>query len=342
MGCGASKAAPANNVAPADPPAQPATAPAPAATVPAPTPVATPAAPVVPAQNIAPVAPVAPAPAAPKKIQVDATKRSLPRKSSYHDSISPEPDAQLNEKRDAHSASSQNSYDSGFTDELDDGRKIITERTEGGERIASVDRPATPEFELSGQNYRDSQDDLRAQTTKRKERDSYSAVSTASTITTRSAPIIMERPKSRGGCAFDMTYDDEPKVKRIPARLKALEHRDKSKSGIGREATLAELEAKLYAAERRRSDYERRVKSKMAEESAKVELGTKSLTRQKTTLDASIVKSESKATENREKHLKNLRDKLKQKEKRAKQVRENKERIQREATKDSLKAGITA
>merc|ERR1711934_306995 len=108
--------------------------------------------------------------------------------------------------------------------------------------------------------------------------------------------------------------------------------------GIKRESTLAELESKLAAAERRRSDYERRVKAKMLEESQKVEMAGRSLTRQKSNLGANISKSEDKARENREKHLKQMRDKLRAKEKKAKQVRMNKERIARESTSTAITA----
>lgn len=228
-------------------------------------------------------------------------------------------------ERDVHSANSNDSVDSGITsDEYAGTQAIITEDTEHGEIIAATDRPETPDFELSGEGYRKSQKSIRE----------MSAVSQASTTTTQSCPAILERPKSRGGVAFDMVYDEPTKTTRMPARLKAIEHKNK----IKRESTLAELESKLAAAERRRSDYERRVKAKMLEESQKVEMAGRSLTRQKSNLGANISKSEDKARENREKHLKQMRDKLRAKEKKAKQVRMNKERIARESTSTAITA----
>lgn len=233
--------------------------------------------------------------------------------------------------RDVHSA---NSTDSGIADEFDDNKGIITENTDGGENVASQARPVTPDLELAGQGYHESQTSLRQAT---RESSATSAMSHSSTITTQSAPSILERPKSRGGCAFDVVYD-EGNSRKLPTRLQAIDKRrlsqNKHKHGISREATLAELEEKLAAAERRRAEYERRVKAKMAEEAEKVDNAGRSLTRQKSNLDAEIVKNENKATENRERHLKQLRDKLKAKEKKAKQVRQNKERLAKEATRE--------
>ena len=220
--------------------------------------------------------------------------------------------------RDAHSASSSASSDSGF----DDHDNIITETTQNGEVLASQDMPASvgTDFLVTGSGFGSRSN---------KQRNADSAKSTQSNYSTVSAPSILERPKSRGGCAFDITYEDSRAPR--PARLKSLESQ---KSGS--ELTLEQLEKKLRAAERRRLEYENKVKAKMHQESAKLELGKRMLTRERTSLDKSMVKSENKATENRQKHLETLRAKLKAKEVKAKKVRANRE-LRRQEQEEALK-----
>jgi len=221
---------------------------------------------------------------------------------------------------------SAKSTDSGLAedDEDDDnnGVNFVTEDTEDGEKLAGDYKPVGGSFTIEGTGFG------KLRTSQRM--DLGSAVSTKSAppaLEREPTPTIMERPKSRGGQAFEMTWDDQktPTSKR-PARLKALENRGK----IHREATLAELEAKLEAAEKRRQQYERRVKMKMREEADKVGTAARSLTREKTIIGNKTESNEDKATKNREKHLKQLRDKLKAKEERAKRVRANKLRISQE------------
>lgn len=321
MGCGASKAGP-NTAGPAVAPAEQQSTTAQAAP---------------PAAAAAAAAAPAPALAAETKPRGGSKVQVVSSASEEDDEMIVADDDAVDGKpgRDVHSA---NSNDSGInSDDYDESTGIITENTEGGEQLASTGRPRTPEFELAGTSYHQSQDNIREQSAastrsrdrkSRASRDLDSAVSRASTITTQSAPMILERPKSRGGMAFDVVYDDEgPAKARMPARLKAIERKSERKASLGREVTLAELEAKLNAAEKRRSEYEKRVKAKMLEETQKVENASRSMTRQKSTLDATINKSEDKATQNREKHLKDLRDKLKAKEKKAEQVRKNKAKL---------------
>lgn len=216
---------------------------------------------------------------------------------------------------------SAKSTDSGLADDDDDnGVNFINEDTEGGEALAAEFTSEGGSFTVNGLGYGSKRNSQRL--------DLGSAVSTKSApadLEREPTPVIMERPKSRGGQAFDMTWDDN-KTTRRPARLKALENRGK----IHREATLAELEAKLAAAERRRLQYERRVKDKMRQEADKVGSAARSLVREKTSLDGTISTKEDKATQNRELHLKQLRDKLKKKEERAKRVRANKLRMTQE------------
>ena len=83
----------------------------------------------------------------------------------------------------------------------------------------------------------------------------------------RSAPVILERPSSRGGSAFDISFEEEqqnatpyefpPRARAdvcrgLPRRLKRLEERNSSGKKKREELTLEELQAKLLAAEVRR------------------------------------------------------------------------------------------
>eukprot|EP00039_Didymoeca_costata_P009442 m.125011 g.125011 ORF g.125011 m.125011 type:complete len:232 (-) comp14484_c0_seq6:2784-3479(-) len=127
------------------------------------------------------------------------------------------------------------------------------------------------------------------------------------------APIIVERPKSRGGCAFDITYDEGSAPR--PRRLKSLERRNPE---------VLDVEAKLRAAEKRREERNKEISRKLASDTEK---GYVRLNREKMELDKKIHVSEDRAMENRERHLQQLRDRLRQKEERARRVRENKQRL---------------
>jgi hypothetical protein len=231
-------------------------------------------------------------------------------------------------ERNTHSAKSN---DSGVNSEEDENN-IITEDTTNGNETVAFDRPTTPQdLSVGGTGY--------GSAAAKKERDVYSAVSTKSAPSVlESEPQILERPKSRSGAvAFEMTFDNDnfkgtdgqPMAPRRPARLAKLETR-----GLSREHTLAELQAKLNAAEQRRDEYERRVKNKMQKELGKVEHASMGLKREKTTLDMKVTSNEDKAAQNRERHLKEMRDKLKKKEEKAKQVRANKRRLALEAERN--------
>jgi len=211
--------------------------------------------------------------------------------------------------RDVHSASSQ---DSG----IDDNDNIITESTHNGEALAASDMPQSigTDFLVTGSAF-GSRNKLRDIDSAKS---NQSAKSSFSTQSTASAPSILERPKSRGGCAFDITYEDSRAVR--PARLQSLE-----KKRSGSDLTLEQLEKKLRAAERRRIEYETRIKAKMLRETNKLKKASTSLTREKTTLGNKIDSKEDTATANRRKHLENLRAKLKAKEAKAERVRANRE-----------------
>lgn len=150
-----------------------------------------------------------------------------------------------------------------------------------------------------------------------------------SATSTQSAPQILERPKSRGGFAFEVVYDDVKTPR--PARLKSLEHPRLKASPV-----LADLDAKLRAAERRRKERQNEVKKKMASETSKVSQAHSSLKREKTTIEERSISSVDQAAENRERHLKQLQAKLKAKEERAAKVRANKERLLRERQQQEL------
>ena len=135
-------------------------------------------------------------------------------------------------------------------------------------------------------------------------------------------PVIMERPSSRGGLAFDMTFEGDEARVRAPARLEKLRTRTRSA-----EMTVDELKAKLEAAESRREVYEQRLKEKMNKETQKIEKIHQiqqavdvAVTQSKTTMED----KENKVLENREANLRKIREKLKAREDHARKVREAK------------------
>jgi len=207
---------------------------------------------------------------------------------------------------------------------------MITEDTAGGEEIADTNRPSTPELVISGSKpavraTREPDSDLDLD-------DPLLRDMSASSV--RSAPVILERPSSRGGSAFDISFEEEQQnaTPGLPRRLKRLEERNSSGKKKREELTLEELQAKLLAAEVRRKDYEQRLREKMQTETKKVEQYSKSAN---TSLNESLEKAQTEtdekekhAVENREAHLKQLREKLKAKEERARQVREKKRLLQ--------------
>lgn len=203
---------------------------------------------------------------------------------------------------------------------------IITEDTAGGEDIAGEGRPLTPELELAGvrpavRATREPDSDIEADETLSRNRDT-------SAVSTRSAPIILQRPSSRGGSAFDISFDgeQEPSTPGLPKRLA---QRDSSGRKKREEMTLEELQAKLAAADQRRRDIEARLKAKMAQESVKGE----QVRSHNTSLNESTGSAgapdekEQQAVNNREAHLKQLRERLRAKEERARQVREKKKAL---------------
>lgn len=214
---------------------------------------------------------------------------------------------------------------------------IITEDTAGGEEIAGKDRPATPELMVSGG--KPAVRNTHVQDSDAENDDPLVRDTSAASV--RSAPTILQRPSSRGGSAFDISFEEEQSTDggnntpRLPRRLRRLE--DGSGSGRKKRAdlTLEELQAKLAAAETRRKEYEQRLKEKMQQETKKAESYVKSAN---TSLNDSVEKTqtdaqekEKQALENREAHLKQLREKLKAKDDRAKAVREKKRLIQQQS-----------
>lgn len=125
-----------------------------------------------------------------------------------------------------------------------------------------------------------------------------------------------------GGCAFDMTFGPE-KAKTLPPRLIAME---RAKTEI-REPTMTELVAKLKAAEKLRSKYNQNVVAKMQRETSKVGMAARTLTRERTKTEAGAREGMDQAEQNRERHLKGLQKKLKEKDAKAEKVRATKKRL---------------
>ena len=130
--------------------------------------------------------------------------------------------------------------------------------------------------------------------------------------------VVAERPSSRGGMAFDMTFEGVAARAVLPARLEKL-------SRATPDTDIDTLKRKLQAAEARRIIYENKLKDKMRQEAAKVE--AIQAAQQEKTAESAVVKTqekESKVLENRQAQLQQLRDKLRAKEMHAQKVREQK------------------
>lgn len=261
---------------------------------------------------------------APKKVVVSAAPEEKPVKTVAVIEAKP-----INTSTPTKEDSSKDLIKSSPGDSGLDENGVITEDTVGGEEIAGKGRPITPELELAGtkpavratrQPDSDAEGDdmMNTSSTAHRDRDT-------SALSTRSAPIIMQRPSSRGGSAFDISFEEEPSTPGLPKRL--VSRGDSSGRKKREEMTLEELQAKLQAADQRRRDIESRIKQKMHQESEKGE----SIRSTNNSLNASMDKSqtdegekEKQALNNREAHLRQLRERLRAKEERARQVREKK------------------
>eukprot|EP00045_Choanoeca_perplexa_P001870 m.22127 g.22127 ORF g.22127 m.22127 type:complete len:250 (+) comp11206_c0_seq1:126-875(+) len=197
---------------------------------------------------------------------------------------------------------------------------IITEQTEGGESVAAQGLNETADLSIGAtpvsksSSSTDQDDDVDDESTRM-----------MSAVSTRSAPSIMQRPSSRGGSAFDIQWGEESGQAKMPRRLEKLHHSSKRRK---QELTLDQLQKKLQAAERRKQEYEDRLKAKMAAEVAKAQ-GVRAGAKNRD-LESKVEQAERDAEGNREKRLKEMRDKLRAKEEHARKVREKKRLLQQE------------
>jgi hypothetical protein len=153
-----------------------------------------------------------------------------------------------------------------------------------------------------------------------------SASSRATTDSADSADsaVVHERPASRGGRAFDLSFEGSVSSTptRLPARLEKLQLRSKTE-----ELSVEQLKAKLEGADQRRKAYETALKAKMAQETSKVQQVQQThvaLKDEEASRQSEVVEKENKALLNRSASLKALRDKLKAREEHAQKVREAK------------------
>ncbi|EGD79663.1 hypothetical protein PTSG_10513 [Salpingoeca rosetta] len=151
--------------------------------------------------------------------------------------------------------------------------------------------------------------------------DDYSRMTSA--ISTRSAPpSIMERPSSRGGRAFEISFEDGD-VRRAPRRLQKLQHSSRRRKG---DLTLDQLQRKLEAAEKRKKEYEKRILEKISVDTRKPADRREEQTEQQAKeVEKKVEKKVDKAMENREAHLRSLREKLRAREEHGRKVREKKQ-----------------
>lgn len=134
--------------------------------------------------------------------------------------------------------------------------------------------------------------------------------------------------KAKSGCAFEINLDATPTPKKVPARLQALTQKPK------RELTMLELDRQQREANKRRKEQLESVHRKAADEGRKVETVQSKLGREKTSLGESVDAKENRVVENRQRHLENLRNKLKAQDEKASKVRQN--RNSGEASRSSV------
>lgn len=195
-------------------------------------------------------------------------------------------------------------------DSKNDG--MLTEDTPGAEAVAAQGNNTDIDLEVAGSGVKKSDGDDG-------DDDSLRMMSATST---RSAPSIMQRPSSRGGSAFEIQWDDGNQA-RVPRRLEQLHHSSKRRK---QDMTLDQLQKKLEAAEKRKAEYENRIKAKMAAETSKATGVAED--RKNRDLENKVVEAEDRAEENREQHFKQLRERLREKEEHARRVREKKRALE--------------
>lgn len=124
-----------------------------------------------------------------------------------------------------------------------DGKLVVTESSPNASIAAGI-RPPTPDLTIEGKG---------------------AGGSVSEDVSNEPVPIIQNRPSSRGGMAFEITYD-EPLVG--GNRLETIKKRSAKKPKA--ELTIGDLQNKLDAAENRRKGFEEKLKDKMAKETEKV------------------------------------------------------------------------
>eukprot|EP01147_Barroeca_monosierra_P005970 gene5970-7330_t len=148
-----------------------------------------------------------------------------------------------------------------------------------------------------------------------------------SALSTRSAPpSITERPSSRGGRAFEISFEDDD-IRRPPRRLQKLQGARRRKG----ELTLEQLQRKLEAAERRKKEYEERILEKIVVDTRRPADKRDEQTEEKSKeIEGKVEKKVDRAVENREAHLRSLREKLRARDEHSRRVREKKQQQQQQ------------
>jgi hypothetical protein len=212
------------------------------------------------------------------------------------------------------SAKSSRTFDSGLGEEY---AHIITEHSdqERKQSVEKEERPPTPDLPIVGRSIA------------ARHNAKLQPVFPAHNSNPQNINLcIVERPASRSGQAFDITFTNEgtPNRKKLPlpiARLQA----QKRKHEFSRE----ELDEKLKKADQRRQESERQMLERLAQQIDKqchTQQALQSFAdKENKRLEEQLQKSIDKNHSNREAYLKSLRDKLRAKENHAKVVRENRQ-----------------
>eukprot|EP01137_Pigoraptor_chileana_P015015 Opistho-2@70393 len=237
-------------------------------------------------------------------------------------------------KRQASAQSNSSNADSGFGDEDDGMKNVITEDHSRSAEVAKANRPPTPEFMLEGRQVGSGKGDRDRVDREGSGKKKASFAKGTKNVQREDRDELPPRCESRGGCAFDIELDDDETPTRsktpmgmLPSLQPPPSVRRKLAPIKARPMTQEELESKQQAAEDRRKRREREVIERLEarkQAAAQVQNALDSFVTKETSKAETIEQKLQASQENREEHLRQLRDRLRAKEKHAEEVRRQK------------------
>ncbi|XP_077991333.1 uncharacterized protein LOC144445597 [Glandiceps talaboti] len=241
------------------------------------------------------------------------------KRSDSDSSLDGEIEGQTRGVGSATSKISSRTYDSGLGE---DYQHVITEGSEPTRQKLADGRPDTPDLLLTGTQ-------IQGRKRSGKTRDTNDILEEL-----QHQGLLLDRPKSRGGLAFDIMLSPEGSlspIKRAPPRLAKLKKKSKKKK------TKEQLEAKLRAAEERRKAKEQEMKERLHSQANKDKQIKDAMDAfaesQKKVAEQSTEKVD-RAAENREARLRAFQEKAQKRKEHAERVRQLK--LQRQAEQAQL------